>query len=205
MPDRPEVASTSTPSTTDTPRDLPAWRHKPSIAVFLLITIASLVADLWLKAWSFAQPDLAAGDTVTLIPSALNLHLTRNGGAVFGIGQGQRAFFVLISVLAIGVIGYMFARSAARAKGYHVALALILAGALGNLYDRLTLGHVRDMLHLLPGVNLPFGWRWPNGSYEVYPWIFNIADVALVFGVGLMVIVMWRSDRKPRTEPATAG
>jgi signal peptidase II len=74
----------------------------------------------------------------------------------------------------------------------HAALGLVLAGALGNLYDRVVYGAVRDMLHMLPGVRLPMGLRWPNGHDEVWPWIFNIADVSLLLGVGVLLLVgLW--------------
>jgi signal peptidase II len=78
----------------------------------------------------------------------------------------------------------------------HFGLALILAGALGNLYDRIMYGAVRDMLYLFPGVKLPFGITWPGGNPELYPWIFNIADAALCVGVVLIILTMLR---KPRT------
>ena len=51
---------------------------------------------------------------------------------------------------------------------------------------------MRDLLYLFPGLSLPFGWSWPNGATEVYPWIFNIADSALVCGVVVMTGLMWR-------------
>jgi signal peptidase II len=53
---------------------------------------------------------------------------------------------------------------------------MLLAGVLGNLYDRLMLGYVRDMIHALP--------RWPN----FFPWIFNVADSLLCVGVTLIIL-----------------
>jgi signal peptidase II len=198
MPD----ATLAPPTTAETP----AWRHAPAYVRFLILAVVMLAADLWLKQWSFNDAHLLIDQNHrVLIPGVLNLQLVRNEGAVFGIGQGGQVFFVGVSFLAIGVISYLFARSRANAVAYQEGLALILSGALGNLYDRIALGHVRDMLKLFPGVSLPFGWHWPNGSDEVYPWIFNIADVALVVGVGVMIVVMWVNDRRPQTEPATAG
>ena len=106
----------------------------------------------------------------------LNLRLVSNTGAVFGLGKGNRWFFVLASLAAICVIGMLFARSDRRARLLHVALALVLAGALGNLYDRWFYGVVRDMLHLFP-------------STELWPWVFNLADVSLLCGVGLILLI----------------
>jgi len=216
------------PNKTSTEHPAPAarWagRSGRAIACFLLIVAATLAADLGLKSWSFAN---VAGrpvvlteqvtqdhfefwsqyphDAVVVAPKLLNLRLTTNTGAVFGLGKGNRGVFIAVSALATAVIGLLFWRSPARAWGLHLALGLILAGAIGNLYDRVRFQAVRDMLHMLPGVNLPFGLSWPGGSAghpitEVWPWIFNPADMALMAGVGLMLIVTWRSDAKVKVQ-----
>ncbi len=199
----------------------PAYRRPRAIVVFIAVAAAALGLDLWLKAWSFEHVagvpvHLTAADagdnrfwdrypheSQTLVPSVLSLKLTTNTGAVFGLGKGSRWFFMVMSVIAAGVIGWIFARSSAKAYALHIALALILAGALGNLYDRVRFAAVRDMLYLFPGVELPFGLTWPGGIREVYPWIFNIADVALVIGVGVLMILLWTGDKRPQTAPAS--
>ena len=76
-------------------------------------------------------------DAVNVVPSILSLQLTINRGAVFGLGQGQRWIFMVISVIAVGAIGWFFHKSHYQAWGTHLCLGLILSGALGNLYDRL--------------------------------------------------------------------
>lgn len=117
-----------------------------------------------------------------LVPGVLDLQLTLNTGAVFGLGQGARWLFVAVSVLATGVILVLVWRSPASARVYHVALGMILAGALGNLYDRVRFSAVRDMLHMLPETNL-------------WPWIFNLADVALVVGVCVVLVMSFFDGR----------
>lgn len=190
-----------------------AGRSGTAIARFLVIVFIVLAADLGLKYWSFANVagrQVVLTDEVTqdqrafwskyphdatvVVPNLLELRLTTNTGAVFGLGKGNRVVFIAVSVIATAVIGLLFWRSPARAWGTHLALGLILAGALGNLYDRVIYRAVRDMLHMLPGVHLPFGLSWPGGVSEVWPWIFNPADVALMVGVGLILIVTWRAD-----------
>ena len=133
-----------------------------------------------------------------IINRVLKLHLTINTGAVFGQGKGLQWFFVVVSLGAIAVIVRVFCTSGVRAHGTHAALAFILSGALGNLYDRVRFHAVRDLLWLFPDVHLPFGWRWPGGSTQLYPWIFNVADASLLVGVALMFILLWR---QPRHEP----
>jgi signal peptidase II len=138
-------------------------------------------------------PQLHEGRKV--VPLLLNLRLTTNTGAVFGMGKGRQWFFAVISVVAIGVIVRVFFRSSPGARVLHVCLGLVLAGALGNLYDRIMFDAVRDFFYLFPGVRLPFGLHWPNGDDRLYPWIFNVADVSLVVGVTILLLIIGRSGR----------
>lgn len=183
-----------------------ARRHRPSIRLFAGLMILLLTADLLTKHLAFQyvsdQPTTLTGDIAadraavaqtsqrTVISNVFALRLTINEGAVFGLGKGRRWLFVVISLIAAGVIGYVFAKSRAGHWSLHVPLAMILSGALGNLYDRFVFGVVRDMCWLFPGVELPFGWRWPgdSGGNELYPWIFNVADVALLAGVIWLIL-----------------
>jgi len=186
-----------------------AARSPRAIAVFLGVIIFFVAADLILKYWAFEN---VAGRPVVLteqvvddhdgfwrqyphepivvVPRVLNLQLTTNTGAVFGLGKGGRVFFIAVSVVATVVIGYMFVRSRADAWVLHVALGLILAGALGNLYDRTVYRAVRDMLHMLPTTRL-------------WPWIFNLADAVLMVGVGLVLVLTFISDRQRKGDADT--
>lgn len=140
-------------------------------------------------------------DSVIVIPNILNLRLVLNPGAVFGIGPGQRWFFVVFTIIAMG-IGLVLFAVRTRAGDYisHIAIACILAGAAGNLYDRLLYGAVRDFLNMLPDVKMPFGWHWPGGSPEVFPWVFNVADMLLLLGIGLLMIRINQVDKQYRSE-----
>lgn len=197
----------------------PAGKVPVVVVVFLSIVVTMLAADLVVKSISFervagapvvltdensADPEVVPPHPpINLVPYVLSLKLTVNRGAVFGIGQGQKWMFIIISLIAVGVIGRVFWKSESNRRWFHVCLALILSGALGNLYDRMLFGAVRDMLWLFPDVKLPFGWTWGNGSDEIYPWIFNIADVALVVGVTVMIFVMWRYDKQKQIAEST--
>jgi signal peptidase II len=192
-----------------------AIRSPGAIALFLITAIVLLTADLVTKSMAFervAGQAVVIGDDPTgpspipphdsriVIPNVLALHLTVNQGAVFGLGEGGRWVFVVFSIVASCAIGVVFGRSDPRSPLLHLALASVLAGAIGNLYDRLRFGVVRDMLLLFPGVKLPFGWTWPDGSPDVYPWIFNVADVCLVGGLIVLMILMYRHDRRVALE-----
>ncbi len=216
--------SATQPETTPDAPLLLAWRSPLAIAVFAFVMVFTLTADLLVKTESFkrvagmplalavdeqGQPEVSvwldeeqnwyaveprtpeypasaipAHDPVVVIPGVLNLQLTINTGAVFGLGDGYRWVFMVVSLFAIGLIGFLFARSPASHWASHLALALILAGALGNLYDRARFAAVRDMFHMLPETGL-------------WPWIFNVADVALVLGVAAVVVMSWFSGPAP--------
>jgi signal peptidase II len=187
-----------------------AGRHQSAVLRFVVVLLVLLAADLAVKSWSYRTvagqpvqvqraedgtlPPLPRHDSRVVVPRILALHLTLNRGAVFGLAEGGRWIFVAFSIVATGVILVTFSRSRAGAWVLHVTLAAVLAGALGNLYDRLMFGVVRDMFLLFPGVNLPFGWSWPDGSRGLYPWIFNVADVCLVAGLLVLVVITWRTD-----------
>jgi len=176
--------------------------QRRKVVLFLVIMFSVLGLDLLSKWWSFetvagqpvrqiheAAEDEAfwqryPHDPIVVVPHVLSLRLTTNTGAVFGKGKGMRWVFVFVSILAVFVIGYLLWRSDPDALWLHVALALIMAGALGNLYDRILYASVRDMFLLFPTTTL-------------WPYIFNAADVALVIGVSLILILSFFPPPSP--------
>lgn len=197
-----------------------AGRSRPAIVRFLVAAILLLTVDLASKTLAFqhvaGEPVLIERDADgvmepipphprrVVVPKVLALHLTVNHGAVFGIGQGKRWIFVAFSLVAAIALPWIFARTERSQWILHLAIAGVLAGALGNLYDRLVHGGVRDMFNLLPGVELPFGLAWPGGATEVYPWIFNVADVCLVVGLGILMVAIYRADVDESPDGAAA-
>lgn len=200
---------------------LRAYQDPRSRIIFLVTTSVLLTADLLVKHLAFAKVTESAivltyqnaeltgtipsHEPIVLVPHVLSLKLTTNTGAVFGLGKGGKWLFVAVSIVAIGAILNIYCRSSAKWLVFHVALAMVLAGALGNLYDRICFSAVRDMFWLFPGLKLPFGLTWFGGADALYPWIFNIADTALVLGVGLLVVVTWRTEPdQPRVRAGQA-
>ncbi len=185
--------------------------HSPAaIATFFITFALLLAADLSSKVVAFDRLMISqlrtppakveiASRTVVAIPKLLHFHVTANQGAVFGIGQGKRWLFVLVSVAAIGYLLYLFATTARRHWPTHLLLAGFLAGVIGNMWDRLTIGYVRDMLWMLPNIKwidlfpfLPDSLR----GYDVFPWIFNLADLYLVAGVIITIAYMLFAKQK---------
>lgn len=199
----------------------PAWRSVSAWVLLAVVTLGGLAIDLASKSMAFAS---VAGEPVrvrredvveltargrgleallpfheprTVVPGVLEFQLVLNKGAVFGLGAGKRWVFVTFTVIAIGVGLWAFGRwTHARDRLSHVSIALVLAGGLGNVYDRLMFACVRDFIHPLPNVHLPLGWHWPNDpSGEVWPWVSNVADLFLILGVAGLMLSMWRTPK----------
>lgn len=129
-----------------------------------------------------------------VVPGLLHFTLVLNPGAVFGVGPGQRAFFVSFTLGALLFAMFMFAAwTGPRDSAAHGAIGLLIGGGLGNLYDRLTYACVRDFIHPLPG------WLWPggitiNGTREIWPYVSNLADLFLLVGIVILLRHLWRRD-----------
>ncbi len=206
---------------------LPTFFSGSAWATLIISMLLSVAVDLATKAWAFRtlasspvrihRDDVIAANnqlwmlvpdhtTKTIIPQVLDFKLVLNPGAVFGIGAGKRWFFVVFTVVAIGVGLWMFATwTRAKDRLSHAAIGLILGGGLGNLYDRLTFACVRDFIHPLPDVKLPFGWNWPWGGRDIWPYVSNVADALLIVGVAILAWKALRHDTKTKpdaTSPA---
>jgi len=194
------------------------FRSPAALARFALVTVLGLALDLWVKVASFShllimQYTLADGTPkvesreAVLIPKVLTLHVTVNPGAVFGLGEGYRWMFVIVSILAIVLLTYLFAASG-RQRFYQFLLGLLLAGVLGNMYDRVMFGYVRDMLYAFPGISYGdvLGSFAPSSlrNRELFPWIFNVADSLLCVGVFLMLCYSF-FHKPPQQEESADG
>jgi signal peptidase II len=174
----------------------PTWKNPWALARTGVTAAIGLSADLLVKHWADGRLTQLDPDgrlaSVTVIPHWLCLEWTGNHGAAMGFFQGDRWLFLVVSAAAVVFLGYLFVQSKPSQRGYQIVLGMLLAGVLGNLYDRVTLGYVRDMIHIFPGRrwppaiadHLPAFWSTP----EWFPWIFNIADSLLCLGVALMLI-----------------
>jgi signal peptidase II len=142
---------------------------------WLWLSAIVIVLDLASKAWFSATMQL--GDSVELLPF-FSWTLAHNYGAAFSMlhdaGGWQRWFFGIIAVVVSAGIVWWLATLKENSRFLACALALVLGGALGNLYDRVTLGYVVDFIHVHYG-----SWHFPA---------FNIADAGITVGAVMLVI-----------------
>jgi signal peptidase II len=155
------------------------------LSVSLILASVVLVLDLATKHW--VESALFTGEQIPLT-SFFNLVLAYNAGAAFSFlsdADGwQRWFFTIIAMGASALIIYLLHKHADD-KVFCIALSLILGGALGNLWDRITLGHVVDFLDFYIGA-----YHWPA---------FNVADSAIFLGATLLIIDSFRR-KEPNIE-----
>ena len=205
-----------------------AFRSIGAVILFVSVTAVSLAADLLSKhyvfEWLLNDPVLIdrAEQVNRLLQSQgpdnaqsaarqvlgcfqkdvfwrVKFSLSANPGVVFGWSLPRWAV-IITTIVTIGLVGMFFAVSHRRAWSVHLALACVLAGALGNLYDRLC-------SEVAPLAMAPIRYNvrdFIDCSKLYYPWVFNVADVMLVVGVALLGL-HWLMDARDRRAPAKAA
>ena len=172
---------------TDNSRTRFAWR-----AGYLLAAFGVYLADQASKAW--AVKTLRFGEDRVLIRGFLQFAYTENPGIAFGQlqegGSFGRWFFVALAAAASIAVFYYFMRTPRNDDRVLGACALLLAGILGNLTDRVRLGYVVDFIVMHAG-----DYHWPT---------FNIADASICIGAGLLMLDLFFGKRKQKESIVTS-
>jgi len=135
---------------------------------------------------------MSYSDRIEVIEGFFYLTHVRNPGAAFGLFADAEptlriGFFLVVSVIAIGIILSFLRQLAPGDRLSAMALGLILGGAVGNLVDRIRFQEVVDFLHF----RLWGGYTWPD---------FNLADTFIVIGVGILVLELIAAEGEDRAE-----
>ena len=120
-------------------------------------------------------------EPLVLIENFFSLTYIKNYGISFSMLDGSRYIILAVSIIAIGLIIYIMNKMSSEKK-YMIVLSVMLAGAIGNFIDRLLLGYVIDYLDFII-----FGYDFA---------IFNFADMLLVCGAIILIIIMYLDERK---------
>jgi len=162
------------------PRPAPPWHR------WLWLSAIVVVLDLATKAW--VTHVFRLNETLYVLPF-FNLVLAHNSGAAFSFladaGGWQRWFFVAVTLLVSAVLVGMLRKHPGN-RLLSTALALVLGGAAGNLWDRATMGYVVDFVQVHAA-----GYYFPA---------FNVADSAITIGVVLLLLDSLRGEPKPQKE-----
>jgi signal peptidase II len=162
-----------------------------SLAIAAVVFVLDRVTKLWIEG------SVSLWDSYHVIPGFFNIVHTKNKGAAFGMfaesdSPFRTALLIAVSLSVLFFIMYVLLRPGK--GGFPVSrlttigLALVMGGALGNIYDRVLHGEVTDFLEFYSGT-----WRFAA---------FNIADSAISVGAGLLILDMWRT-RKQSDAPQT--
>lgn len=138
------------------------------IVTFLVIVIGDQLSKM------LVSSAMMLGQSETIIENFFYYTYSHNQGAAWGILSGHVYLFILIAFIALGAMIYYFSKTTKKERLTRYGIVLVFSGAVGNIIDRIALGYVRDFIDFVI-----FGYDFP---------VFNIADMAVVIGVGLIII-----------------
>lgn len=146
---------------------------------YIVLFVVLLIADQGSKYW--ARTVLYQQSSIQVIPHVLRFSYVENRGAAFGMLQGQKFFFVIMTFLLIGLF-FVYLKKVHANKWMTLTATFIIAGAIGNLIDRMLLGYVVDFIdfHII--------WRY----------VFNVADIYVVGGTLLTALQVLLQDEKDK-------
>jgi signal peptidase II len=152
--------------------------------LLVLLGTAALVYLLDQASKALVVANLRVGDQQQIVGDLVQLWHAQNAGAAFSLFQGGQILFLVVTAFALGMIVYFHRSFRGQSRWLQLVLGVILGGTLGNLTDRVRLGYVTDF------VSVGFGdTRFPT---------FNVADSAIVLGIGVLVIYLALLDGRQR-------
>lgn len=208
-----QPAASSDPKTTTPSVPAPELPTGPGFVFFGIVASLGLLLDAATKAWAeITLSELPRRTGIVLIEDRLTFTLAYNKGGAFGLFSDEadiwrKPFFFIASVIAVLFIVSLYRKLGPQQKALKWGLPLVLAGALGNVADRITKGKVVDFIdyradwvqtmnELIQSVNSSWyiSRHWPT---------FNVADMCICVGVGLMAVDMFFSSKgETATTPA---
>jgi signal peptidase II len=192
--------------------------ERPTFLFFGIVSAVALVADVATKAWAEIVLSNRPFDdpAIVLLDQHLSFTIAYNKGGAWGLLQDapeaiRRPFFFAVSVLAVLFIVSLYSKLGRGQRALTWGLPLVLGGALGNLSDRVTRSSVIDFIDYradwVLSMNRLVSRAFPGwGLTDHWP-TFNVADIAICAGVGLMAVDMFTSRRgpEPTSPPGPPG
>jgi signal peptidase II len=164
-------------------RELPIRKWLPLFGIIAIVLLLDQITKRWVL------DNLAPTQSYNLIPALypyFQLTLSENRGAAFGFLPQAGDLFLILALVVVVIMLVFYPRIPEKARVTRFALGLVVGGALGNAFDRVTQGVVIDFIH----------YSIPNLVSNVS----NLADHAIVIGVILIVLESWRAPEEPQPE-----
>ncbi len=205
MADKPDDTK---PESETTATAAPSGSDRAKWTIFAVVSVLSLIADQVTKIWArgalkleghgsgaggicVVPDDIMTGHcrgvTKVVVDGFWDWRLSMNPGSAFGLFGGQSFARVMLSIVGIAAVGgmvWMLKKARSDQRVLHWALAFVAGGAVGNLIDRIYYGVVTDFV------------LW---HYQTHEWpVFNVADIVLVVGVGLMFIDIQKEGKREK-------
>lgn len=142
----------------------------------LLLAAVVVIFDQWSK--YYVESHMHLGMSIPLIENVFHLTYVLNPGAAFGMLEHRTSFFIVVALLLVVAVVYFYPRIPSGHLLLRTGIGLQVGGAIGNVIDRVKTGYVIDFF-----------------DFRIWP-VFNIADMAIVGGVGMIIISILRSQQK---------
>ncbi|MBR1867985.1 MAG: signal peptidase II [Clostridia bacterium] len=160
------------------------------IVIFIAVLLTDQITKILVAAFSGFAGQGGIHHVFWVIDGFIEISYCENTNGAMGLfanlPHSQIIFIITTVVILAGIAAYLIFSKKKRSVWLNLTLSLIIAGAIGNFIDRLTTVYVRDFIHVI----LPFG---KNGDF--FPYIFNVADIALVVGAIMLVIHLLFLDK----------
>lgn len=143
----------------------------------ILLLVALIVAiDQYSK--YYVESHMHLGMSIPVIQNVFHITYVLNPGAAFGMLEHRTSFFIVIALLLVAAVIYFYPRIPSGYRLLKVGIGLQVGGAVGNVIDRVKTGYVVDFF-----------------DFRIWP-VFNIADIAIVVGVGIIIISILRTQQR---------
>lgn len=142
----------------------------------LLLVLAVVAVDQLSK--YYVQSKMSLGMSLPVVDNIFHITYILNPGAAFGILEHQTMFFIAIAVFMLAAVVYFYPRIPESSRALRFGTGLMVGGAVGNVIDRVKTGYVIDFF-----------------DFRIWP-VFNVADMAIVGGVGLIIFSLYYLPEK---------
>lgn len=171
--------------------------NRSKITFFTVPVLIVVLLDQLTKHWIRLSPEWHNSE---IIPGWLSLHYTQNPGMALGMRWASTEVISSIAILAtIGILWYVLYNRENATTPYLFCMGLVLGGAIGNIIDRLFMGYIESYGGLLQGHVVDFiHFNLTINGYPVFPYIFNVADIAI--STAIIAMLVFHQKIMPKTD-----